>query len=675
MLHTKKFIYNEKTICNTINELINDSSELFKLLPQYEQNYINDKYGYINKKCKIKKDEDVMMFSIFDPKLLVDNKKQFIKLLNRYIEIYTLLEKPEPEIKPEIKPFQKIIEDYIDSSSLDILLTKPDFFINKYEDGIGRILNNENSGKIFNGKIFYNEVISNNNLEDFLQKKMVADKMTDLIAKENLLVDTDIIFNFQYLINTFFNNKINEYIKRNNLKKESIVFIYKGGTSMKIIFEKYLKLFNEKNSDLKYFDDAFQRSDSDYTILIDKKEYSNPEIYNKIYYDINILTFNILNKIKDFLSEYNNEIFPVNIITDNILLNKLASMNTILEKDLTFFENVEKFIGITFNNRTIMTEDIPDNPIFYNINDPSTNLYNPKINNFIQNKKIDVKRDDFYITVIKNKDDFLPKVITIPNKNTNNGIYQYLNESNYWENYSKGKYTNFLLHRIKINSVLYFKTKNNEYGFIYMPAEVIDIANAKFNDYKLDDYNFQLDHKQYSKIHNNNKLLFYSYTLSGFYNDLLKSLIYEKEFIWDTNKFEKKIKRVIFFILIILNNKYANTTELLNIIKDYFTFIVNNEPTSINIFLLKIKLDSIKIDKEIMNFIKYFYDLYEQKTNYNKLKDVITKYVYENINNFSQLTINSGYNDIPESVPYLQKYIKYKTKYNELLNNRIIVKK
>ena len=139
----------------------------------------------------------------------------------------------------------------------------------------------------------------------------------DTTSKEN--------FYFQYLINTFFNTKINEYKQYKKITND-IIFIYKGGTSMQIIHRKYQKLFNNDFN----VADLFKRSDSDYQIFI--KENDETKYFN-IYYDINVITHNILNKIRDFLSNYiNTEILLLNKFDDNKLQSILNIANQTLIK-------------------------------------------------------------------------------------------------------------------------------------------------------------------------------------------------------------------------------------------------------------------------------------------------------------------------------------------------------
>ena len=503
----------------------------------------------------------------------------------------------------------------------------------------------------------------------------------------------------------------------NNYKEDSIVFLYKGGTTMQIIYKKYQKLYDNNNFFKEVIKNFFARSDSDYQIFIDKVIYSNDNDYNKIFYDINKLVYNILFQIKKYFNEYN-YIINFNLVNDDILKQKLNKINSILsdnKKKLDFFDPVNTFIGITYGNTSYFSEEIPENFKYYALKDSTENYddenndeddkisinpippffnhnkndkisINPvppflnhnkkkeisKKEEFIKYRKISSIRKDFYITGIdiKGNNKYNPKLISLNNKNEDNGIFMYLNETNIFK--TNNGTTNFNLFRSKINTVAYFKTKNNEYGFINFPSELIDISISKYNDEKIKTTNLNTDIKKYKHIYNNNELHFNSYTIIGFINDIAKALFYENEYPWGDVKYLKKINRIISLMLIYLNNKYSNMNDFIKLFKKLlndnstdiynFSFTCINKDSNVNITAEKDIFKIIELTQGVIDNINTTPDDVKQK-----IKDMI-----QTINNlldkFIITQVQSGYNDNPENVPYLEKYLKYKNKYLQLKN-------
>ena len=93
-------------------------------------------------------------------------------------------------------------------------------------------------------------------MEEGACKKHFADIMTDFISSEKIFNDTNMEFvaRFQYLVIKLYNKAIAYY--RYYLQKKygklysqtDIFFSYKGGTTMKIVFELYKGIFETLNS-------------------------------------------------------------------------------------------------------------------------------------------------------------------------------------------------------------------------------------------------------------------------------------------------------------------------------------------------------------------------------------------------------------------------------------------
>lgn len=117
-----------------------------------------------------------------------------------------------------------------------------------------------------------NNIDENDKNAFFNQKKVFADEVTKAMSNRFLFNDNNqsVISNFQELVNNTFNDKIKEYKEYTKLPEKSIYFIYKGGSAIKMLFEKYKKQLKQQHHHMLKFDDYFERSDADYSIYIDK---------------------------------------------------------------------------------------------------------------------------------------------------------------------------------------------------------------------------------------------------------------------------------------------------------------------------------------------------------------------------------------------------------------------
>jgi hypothetical protein len=587
------------------------------------------------------------------------------------------------------------INKYINSFTLDELLEKPDFILdnpkfNVSANKVTNIIDKTHAGNIFiddDDDLDYDldydrdrdrdrdrDYIKKNSdnkklsgIEIFNQKKIFYDTMTKFISNELLNNKPEIIFNFQYLVNNFFNNFVKKYIERKNLSEDYILFVYKGGTTIKIIYEKYKQLFKAP----KLFKDSennFLRSDSDYSLFIKKEENKNSikdkDEYNKIYYDMFIMCYNILHKINIFINKslYSQYLLPLEFVNQTNIFGVINTMNQNL-KDLVYFKDIDKFIGITINDKTYMQENIPDEFDIYYLTSPNSNVNS---NSGLNNKKFkdtNAKRKDFYITWLQEND--IGSGRKIGYVNDANNTFQSINDNIYFINDAK-KITNFSLHRIKLNTIIYFKTKNGKYGKMNCPSEIIDVSLGSWSDSK-SFIDLQKSIKTYTYKNSMNKeVIFNSYTIYGFIEDLFKQLFIEVDLIWTAPKYDKKIKRMILLLCIYLYN-IKPKDELEKILKKFVTDINNikNQPNNSstannNTFLQEILNKFNKIQRIKKN---------EFDTNeFIKLLNLFITDINLFITDLNSLNkdINTGYSDVPESVPYLKKYLKYKQKYLDL---------
>ncbi len=599
-----------------------------------------------------------------------------------------------------------------------------------------RIFYNNKSG-LFRFPIIPKQVINDvevdMGLQESLCKKVFADLMTSFISSEKSFRDEKQtnIARFQFLVNNTFNTALDSY--RNqlrttthpNIQETDLLFVYKGGTTMKLFFDKYQTIFTNLDS-FKEIQKNFSRSDSDYSIFINPKL----ENFDNIYITVNKISTCCLLFIKQQIINHPDFFVPINTITKNDMLSKLESMNKELNNMKEKPQNspycddirtIDSFIGIGYLDKHLFNESIDVELNDENIDTTfsKNNFDSLKITDFKTNKQIDIRRNDFFMTY--EDGNFEQKILGTLNTDPNI-IYLSLNETNEYMGF--GGLTAFCLHRLKINFVAYYKTiadknGNVKYGFLSCPSELVDVSIMKgiSNDleqvykhveYEFTNFSYNLGNNGFG---NSLEVRFKSYSIYGHISDLCLVLFVQNNKPWDNTKYVKRLNRLLYFLILELINTTSDKT-IIDIL-DLFKKIVRNSIYStlpmykdtkkqlIDENLLQYvpqlhnKMSKTVIIKENVGLYK-FIDFYLElllKVNFdddNEIKNFTVfnenifkflKEVNDNIitikcsnNNFEGnptipdglITLNAlgGNDDL-----YKQKYFKYKSKYLKLKNS------
>ncbi len=477
--------------------------------------------------------------------------------------------------------------------------------------------------------------------EKNLCKKNFLDIMTEFINKDKCFNDNNIIYieRFQYLVNKVFNVLINlykEYLKQTtnqDLSDFDILFIYKGGTTMKILFDKYKKIFENFN----FFNELtsnFKRSDSDYSIFI------NPNLrnYNNIYTEINLISARALLLIKKIINDNKNFIIPFNTINKSDILNLIIKMNDklvdIKKQELcSNFNNVESIIGISYFDKTLFLTENLTNLNINNIDNFDDRVTNNNINEFIQKKHVNPSKNDFFITFdILNKNNRYIGNIDTKNKSP---IYLSINETNEYIN--NGNLTAFCLQRLKLNFIIYYKTYDNKYGLFNAPSELVDVSIMKqySNDLKKIYENIEYEFANYIYTSNNNlQIQFKSYSLYGHISDLSLVLFIQSPKPWINPKYEKRINRLMYFIILELFSigDITKTIYILLILEKIFNSTTNLDNKNKYFDKLKDEINNLKIKKinlGIDKLIKYYQPIINKYYNSNNSLNSDFKNMYK----------------------------------------------
>ncbi len=456
-----------------------------------------------------------------------------------------------------------------------------------------------NSDRVMRFPIIPNQNINGVNVDmgfqESLCKKNFADIMTNFISSEKSFADErqENITRFQLLINKTYTTAIAHY--RNRLKETTnptiqetdILFIYKGGTTMKLLFDKYQPIFNKLSSfdEIKEF---FLRSDSDYGIFI------NPtlENFDEVYININKISTLCLNFIRTQINNNPDFFVPLSIINIDDIRRQVQKMNDKLDEMkeepgktpyCDSIRNIARFIGMSYLGNHEFLEDIPElnnnnTDNFFSKND----LDSTAMEEFKNHHHINTTRSDFYLTYADGNYD--QKILGTFNR-TKNDIYLTVNEANEYPGINDA-ITAFCLHRLKINFIVYYKTKPDEngvvkYGYFSCPSELVDVSIMKqtSNDlrliyqninYEFIDYNYIL--KQNVTFKNQLKIIFKSYSTYGHISDLCLILFIQNNKPWDNNKYAKRLNRLLYFIILEIMS-FGQKLSIMQVLGTFTTLI------------------------------------------------------------------------------------------------------
>lgn len=522
--------------------------------------------------------------------------------------------------------------------------------------------------------------------EEFLYKKQFSDVLTTFVNSDKIFTDANLeyIVRFQYLIITLFTGLINAYIKHKALADNDVKFIYKGGTTMKIIHSQYLDLLNKCDCDefKANIANCFNRSDSDYHVKISKNLLYS-ETYNTIYYDMNKIILLALKHIKKILIDHNKFFMDIQKnITSTDLQNLVPKMDNVLKTikpHSAYFTNGKAVIGLQTENALFVEAVHANNPEFLKLLGQTVTT-----------------RDDFYITKNNLDDDTSKNVILGRLKHktetdVNSNLFITSNETLKFSQNTRGdNYTEtFLLSRIKYNFVIYYVNNDGTYSRFNSYSEIVDVSmnkqNASPNLVTTDDL-FTLYRYTFQKGTPEQLSLEYtSYSIKGFLVDLMTILFLKAVYPWDDKKYKKRLYRSLFFMYIELVQNKLLTIDVLNCvtttlserlpINDFNAYIdrqlVNRQTSDLfkatvtSDFLehtIRIKKNAIAsgnalVLQELLDFTKEFHDTFEQfKRNLN----------IGNLTNcgMSACDVTQLGGDL-----YAQKYMKYLTKNKSMLKS------
>ena len=341
---------------------------------------------------------------------------------------------------------------------------------------------------------------------------------------------------------------------------------------------------------------------------------------------------------------------------------------------------IKDFIGIGFDDKQIFPQEkIPilheshvhsfkqaDDRDYDLSESPATK--SKKLKSFMKHGKIPVTRNNFIIKVDSTTNTYaFPAICYLEGDLNTNGIYYSFNETNrfirdntkFGSNLDEQKIIEFNLHRLKINTILYYRTFDDKYGFLSCPSELIDVSISSYINWNSQGLNFGKMIKQYNY---KDRFNFYSYSLYGFLDDLMKGIFEDTSYPWDIGiKYKKKVKRLLVLLFIYIYENFNHVQITCRYIKILFT------SRNLTLSFPLIKKDKSRItsfdDEILLKLFTYMEKLHSKIP----IGSNLTMKFYEFRNYFSEIwnfkDDDSPIELLPNQLKELNKYLKYKSKY------------
>ncbi len=494
------------------------------------------------------------------------------------------------------------------------------------------------------------------------------------------------LLNYIKLINTLINNaleiyftkKIKPLIRSNAVVSDYIIFVFKGGNALRLIFLQQIKNFakeiNILNNDIKQY---FKKTDNDFSIYIknipnaDMNEI-NENIINIVYLVLNRIRNIIILDLPKYLSYYNynnekkekllNTLF-LELVNDKTIPNNKYTKGQFIriESDDIFVNDTNTIIDNDFNNYC-SNKSIIENT------DPKTLFGTVKSQNGRRDFGIS---NDIHNNIILNGIDFLQEKKTKYNQlfdtTYQSILYKNIFASNLPISVNRSIST-FDLVRTKINFKLYYE-EDDKIKPINIGGELIDISIVKENTDDFFDKRKEF-YKNYELVNDNGDIInIFSYSLKYYIADLLQMIwnieksgtipiridLMAKKKIFSMPWFSK-IKRLhrVLIIFIFDYIRYNPSTKMLNITNDY---IIDETVPKLNTLLAFLNGNTISAENKDTFILRL-----NQKILSLNFDEYLDEYIdtrqqeLVNIMNLGNINIVKFINLIPE---YCLSFIKY----------------
>ena len=425
------------------------------------------------------------------------------------------------------------------------------------------------------------------------------------------------------LVNNLFSYALTEYCKLNGIEEDKIKFVTKGGIVLFMIKNKILKKLSSfiNTTELNnFFEDFFKKSDMDFSIIID--ESFSDSVYEKIYKDMNDLSYYILDIIRAIIIKNPDYCDFLNLSSDE--QNKKL-------KDLLHLINttIIKYKGENINNFNFQCI------IHQNIKHTTSTTFEGLV---------EEKQQDLFIFMRNNK-----IRTSKPFDDVSNYIMSWNNsiDNTKTDNLIK---TKFHLNRVKSLFNLFYKSPLSTLKIYNIKGEIIDISIQHKNTthlMKLKDIDKNTISNENFNTKIDKKYTFYTGTIDYQIKDLKFMIFNSKKYPWENIKYEKRLYRLL-LILFFKELMYDEINYKNNIVTlKYLKFRINKYLGQIEKILEKTTF--LKKLKELERFKLTIKSLLPLKKN-------IFNLIYTEISNINKKLLEEMDKDI---LKYLQEYHKF----------------
>ena len=525
-------------------------------------------------------------------------------------------------------------------------LTNINEVIDLYKEDKTNIIKNFDLNTFKNNLNIGESVYFENKTVENTYNREYKDLCTDIVNED--ILDYQDLYNFLYIISSIYIDVINDYIKKKKLKKNDIIFVFKGGNIFKLIGEQFWNYVPGKASEyiIENYKDYLKRSDIDFTIYINFDLYFEELTY--ISYLTQLLIRKILNHNKSICFSWfrYNKRFKQKILLK--WLEKLKTSNSINDDTNEIFYNNE-FYNISLINDKAITSVKP----YIKQKDKITEFTNDRT----QKIQYDIDSDDslfLYTTINKALEFSMGDLIT-----------------------------KFNLIRTKINfnmTMIDSKTKNIKKFPI--GGELIDVSIGHKIDKELE----HLFHNKTNYLKNiqwkNNKFNIFPNKITEFYitcysleyinYDVSKILFRTVKYPWDDRKYKKRLYRLYYTCIVDLfmygelkkafEMKYIKTihnflSKCLKILKNIKKNKFNEEHSQEVNSLMKIRYKIINKLSKLYDINHSFFIIDALNKSIDIYEYILYKYDYINTYNGKSIFIENEEEIKKENIDNLYEFL------------------
>nr|QBK93716.1 MAG: uncharacterized protein LCPAC406_00300 [Pithovirus LCPAC406] len=348
--------------------------------------------------------------------------------------------------------------------------------------------------------------------------KPLKNVATDIVVDE-FFQTKDTLYNFLQYVYTIFYDTLIIYRQKRKLEECDVLFLYKGGSILRIISREFLLELPESSirEISKFYSPYFKRSDADFSI------YVNPKLknYEDVYHELGLLSYLVQNKIRYWFCGHMMKYF-------NFFRYNLQYQKSILKSYLCKMNEVEEFKDQFIDLKINRISAVGYSKFAYSNNADITL-------EFLNEKEV-------WTTPIR-------KVARSTIKHTDSIMTITHNNALDFKGETEDVRIKFNLARTKIIFTLLKKNGNT----MNIGGELIDVSIGHRDDKNVAHFWEDMEGNMVTydlNFSDECNFAFYSYSLSYLVHDLEYILFVQREMPWNDPKYIKRLNRLFYLYFI-----------------------------------------------------------------------------------------------------------------------------